>query len=310
MNRLSILLFVVFYWTISFGQKIETVYLNPQDSTANMYVAVVPENIPVKAFMFLIPGFGDSPSVVLKQTDLPLYAAKQGVLTIIPIFITGTASFGIDSMTQQSLKIMLESIVAKYDLEQKDFFIGGFSIGGSCAVKYAQLSIQNNYAVKPKAVFGIDPPLDFERFYNSAKRIMRLSVNNQLNEEIPYMIGRIEKEMHGTPQTVPQNFYKLSPYSFSDTTQRAVKVLIDTPILFIAESDIDWWLNKRGYDYTNINLLDQAAMINELQRLGNNKAVLITTSNKGYRKPHNIRHPHSWSIAEPEQLVNWLLMQE
>jgi hypothetical protein len=51
-------------------------------------------------------------------------------------------------------------------------------------------------------------------------------------------------------------------------------------------------------------------MINELQRLGNKKAVLVTTTNKGYRKPNNNRHPHSWSIADPVKLINWLVLQK
>jgi hypothetical protein len=51
-------------------------------------------------------------------------------------------------------------------------------------------------------------------------------------------------------------------------------------------------------------------MINELQRLGNRNAVLVTTTNKGYRKPNNMRHPHSWSIANSKQIIKWLQMQQ
>ena len=50
-------------------------------------------------------------------------------------------------------------------------------------------------------------------------------------------------------------------------------------------------------------------MINELQRLGNMKATLITTHEKGFREPVHIRHPHSWIIADPQRLVNWLIQQ-
>ena len=118
-----------------------------------------------------------------------------------------------------------------------------------------------------------------------------------------------EKEMGGTPETALQNFYNNSPYSFSDTTQRAIKALLKTPIMIISEPDIQWWLTQRGYDYSYINITDQAAMINELQKLGNDKAVLITTTEKGYRKSNNVRHPHSWSIADPKQTVKWLQSQ-
>lgn len=310
MKKLLLLSFTALLTLSLFGQKTETVYLDTKDSTVNMYIAVVPENQPIKAFMVLLDGFGASPRDVLMQTELPAYAAKQGILTILPVLKTGPLYFGSDNASQQSLQDQISSIVSKYHLQEKNFYIGGLSIGGTCAVKYAELAVKNNYAVKPKAVFGVDPPLDWEHFYNGAKRVVRLSDPAKVNGEVTYMIGRIEKEMNGTPQVALENYYNHSPYSYSDTTQRAVKTLIKTPIMLITEPDIQWWLSQRGYDYSYINATDLAAMINELQRLGNNKAVLVTTNNKGYRKPDNRRHPHSWSIADPEEVVKWLLSQQ
>ena len=309
MQKIIFLILTVLISTISFGQKLETVYLDPKDSTTNMYIAVIPNAKPIKAFMFLLDGFGAAPKDVLIQTELPIYAAKQGILTILPILKTGALYFGVDSASQQSLNDQIENVIVKYHLQGKDFYIGGFSIGGSCAVKYAELAAKNNYTTKPKAVFAVDPPLDWERFYNSAKRVVRLSEPAQVNSEVTYMIDRIEKEMQGTPKTALENFYAISPYSFSDTTQRAVRTLINTPIMIISEPDIQWWMTQRGYDYSYMNVTDHAAMINELQRLGNNKAILVTTVNKGFRKPNNNRHPHSWSIADKEEVVKWLLLQ-
>lgn len=307
MQKLVLLILTVLFSKISFSQKIETVYLDSKDSTLNMYIAVIPEAKPIKAFMFLLDGFGASPKDILVQTELPRYAANQGILTILPILKTGTLYFGVDSLSQRSLNSQIKNVIDKYHLQGKSFYIGGFSIGGSCAVKYAELAAKNNYTAIPKAVFAVDPPLDWERFYNSAKRTVRLSHTKKVKEEVTYMIGRIENEMRGTPKTAIDNFYNLSPYSFSDTTQRAVKTLIRTPIMIITEPDIQWWLSQRGYDFSYINVTDQAAFINELQKLGNSKAILVTTTNKGYRKPGDIRHPHSWSIADPVQLTNWLL---
>jgi hypothetical protein len=307
----TFLILTVFISTISYGQKLETVYLDPNDSTANMYVAVIPESSPIKAFMFLLDGFGvTSPRDLLQETELPVYAAKQGILTIIPILKTGSLYFGVDRASQQSLKEQIEQVSSKYKLQGKDFYIGGFSIGGSCVVKYAELAVKDNYTIKPKAVFAVDPPLDWERLYNSARRVVRLSDPKQVDGEVTYIIGRIQKEMKGTPQTALANFYEMSPYSYSDTTQRAVRTLINTPLMLITEPDIQWWLSQRGYDYSYINATDEAAMINELQRLGNRNAVLVTTTDKGYRMPGHKRHPHSWSIAEPVALTKWLLSQK
>jgi hypothetical protein len=309
MQKINLLILTLFTSIISYGQRIETVYLNANDSTANMYIAVAPENEPVKSFLVLLDGFGNSPQNVLFQTDIPKHASQQGILTIIPLLKTGPSYFGSDTASQQSLKEIINLVVAKYKLKGKDFYIGGFSIGGTCAVKYSELSVQNDYPIKPKAVFAIDPPLDWERYYNAAKRVVRLSNPAQVNGEVFYMIDRIEKEMNGTPKTALNNFYTHSPYSFSDTTQKAIKNLIKTPIMIISEPDIQWWLKERGYDYSYNNITDHAAMINEIQRLGNKNAVLVTTTDKGYRKPNNMRHPHSWSIADPEQIIKWLQSQ-
>jgi esterase/lipase len=309
MQKINLLILTFFTSVILYGQRIETVYLNAKDSTSNMYIVVAPENELVKSFMVLLDGFGNSPQDVLFQTDIPKYASQKGILTIIPLLKTGPSYFGSDTASQESLKEIINLVVKKYQLMGKDFYIGGFSIGGTCAVKYSELSIQKNYPIKPKAVFAIDPPLDWERYYNAAKRVVRLSNPAKVNGEVFYMIERIEKEMKGTPKTALKNFYNHSPYSFSDTTQKAIKNLINTAIMIISEPDIQWWLKERGYDYYYNNITDHAAMINELQRLGNNKAVLVTTTDKGYRKPNNMRHPHSWSIADPEQIIKWLQLQ-
>jgi hypothetical protein len=309
MQKNILLILTLFTSFITYGQRIETVYLNPKDSTTNMYVAVFPENETVKSYMVLLDAFRNSAKDVLQQTDIPKCASQNGVLTIIPILKTGSSFFGSDSASQQSLKEMLEFVVTKHHLKGKDFFIGGFSIGGTCAVKYSELSIQKNYPIKPKAVFAIASPLDWERYYNAAKRVVRLSNPEKVNQEVFYMIDRIEQEMKGTPKTALKKFYTNSPYSFSDTTQKAIKYLTKTPIMLISEPDIQWGLNERGYDISYNNITDHSAMINELQRLGNSNAILVTTIDKGYRHPNKIRHPISWSIADPEQIIKWLQKQ-
>jgi hypothetical protein len=35
----------------------------------------------------------------------------------------------------------------------------------------------------------------------------------------------------------------------------------------------------------------------------------VTTTDKGFRKPNNLKHPHSWSIADPDQVIKWLQSQ-
>jgi hypothetical protein len=306
MNKMFTFIPLLFGCMFLTAQKSERYFLNPNDSTSNMFVAMLPEDGQVNACLFLLNGFGSKPEDAFNQTDIPKYAAKKGIMTVVPLFKTGASFFGSDDASQQSLKEIIELVFSQYKLQNKDFFIGGFSIGGTCAVKYAELAVQNNYPIQPEAVFAIASPLDWERYYHAAKRVVRLSKPEKVNQEVFYMLNRIEEEMKGSPQIALVNYYKQSPYSFSDTTQSAVKNLINIPIMLISEPDIQWWLKERGYDLSYNNVMDHVAMINELQKLGNPNAVLVTTSEKGYRKPDNQRHPHAWSIAEPEMLIKWL----
>lgn len=309
-KKIVVAIFIFFFFTDANGQKIEKVYLNKKDSTVSCYTVIHPTKLPVNGFICLLPSFNETAEKVLRQSDLPKVSARNGFLTFIPTLATGTLSFGIDSISQQSLRDIIDDVTSRYELTGKQFFIGGFSIGGSCAIKYAESAMIDNIPIKPTAVFAIDPPLDFERFYNSSLRDVRLSVQARPSQENVYMIDRIEKEMGGTPQTSLSNYHKLSPYSFSDTTQTAIRILRTTPIRIYSEPDVNWWVTNRGADFSSMNVLDASAMINELQRLGNKNAVLVTTHNKGYRKPGNQRHPHSWSIVDNDELVKWLLNQK
>ncbi len=285
--------------------KIGQVFLDKSDSTKNYYTIIYPPKLPWTGYIFLMPGFGENAESVLEQTDLPNKLAQNGILTIIPTFQDGVLSFGVDSLSQQSFDKILKDVTAKNQIVDIPFYVGGFSIGGSCAIKYAE-----NAGIKPTAVFAIDPPLDFERFYNSAKRDIRLSNEDEANPENIYMIDRLSKETGGTPDTHLAEYYKISPYSYSDTTQTEIKKITNIPLRIYTEPDINWWLIERGADLTSMNATECSAMINELNRLGNQKAQLIITQNKGFRKPDNRRHPHSWSIVDNDELIAWLLKQQ
>ena len=310
MNRqLLLLLTFLFFGVTSNAQKVynpkmEKVFLDEKNTTKNCYTILYPPKLPYSGYIFLMPGFGETAEKALEQTDLPKKLALNGILTIIPTFQDGVLSFGVDSLSQQTFNRILAAVTSKHQLIGKKFYVGGFSIGGSCAIKYAE-----NAAIKPTAVFAIDSPLDFQRFYNAAKRDIRLSKEGEANPENIYIIERLEKETGGNPATHLAEYYKISPYSFSDTTQTEIKKLLNIPFRIYTEPDIHWWLQERGADFTSMNATESSAMINELNRLGNQNAVLLTTQNKGYRKPDNRRHPHSWSIVDNDELIQWLLKQ-
>ncbi len=307
MKTLSTVLLTLFIISNSFGQNIEKIYLNENDGTTNRYLAVLPQEAPYQGYMFLIPSFYESPEHVMEQTDLAILAAKQGLLTIIPTFKTGLASFGIDSLTQLSFKEILDDVHERYNLKNLSFYLGGFSIGGSCAVKYAEDAVKNSYEYQPDAIFVVDPPLDFIRFYNSMKRTIRIAPDSKLAKENVYFTERIETEMQGTPTTAYDTYIEKSPYCFSDTNQTAIKHIANIPIRYYTEPELLWKMKDFGSaDYSDINAIDGSCVINELVQLGNKNAELILTKDKGYRRPNHRKQPHSWSIIDDQELLQWL----
>jgi len=47
-------------------------------------------------------------------------------------------------------------------------------------------------------------------------------------------------------------------------------------------------------------------MLLQLKENGNTHAQFINALGKGYRENGN-RHPHSWSLIEPKELIEWVL---
>lgn len=304
--KLLFTLLSLFTLTTSLGQTIEKIYLNAQDSTSNRYLAIAPQE--VKGYLLLIPSFYETPEHVMEQTDLPKIAAEAGILTIIPTFKTGIASFGIDRLTQVSVREILADVHQRYNLTNQNFYLGGFSIGGSCAVKFTEEAVKDNYPYQPDAVFVVDPPLDFVRLYNSMKRTLRIAPDSKLAQENVYFIDRMELEMQGSPTTALDTYIEMSPYCFSDTNQTAIKYLINIPIRYYTEPELKWKMKDFGSaDYSDINAMDGSCMINELVLLGNKQAELILSTDKGYRRPNHRKQPHSWSIIDDKELIRWLL---
>ena len=77
--------------------------------------------------------------------------------------------------------------------------------------------------------------------------------------------------------------------------------------MLISEPDIMWQMEERNRSMYDLNTLDCSMLINALRLMGNKNAKLILTNNKGYRKNNGNKNPHSWSIADAEETVGWLI---
>lgn len=266
--------------------------LDENNPDRNYYIAILPENGQIDSYLVLIPGFGESADDLLKATLLPRDASEKGIAVFIPILQNGAETYSFSAESQKTLQLIINDIQTRYDLSDSDYSIGGFSMGGSAAVRYAELTTEK----RPTSVFAIDSPLDYERFRYATERDVKVyrkgladgdSIYVQLLEDITPIVDD-------------------SPYLLSDTTHQAILPLRDIPIRYYIEPAEQWWLDNRQTDVLGLNILDATAFINDLRLLGNDQAELIITSNKGFRNNGKTYHPHSWTIVDTDDLIQWI----
>ena len=72
------------------------------------------------------------------------------------------------------------------------------------------------------------------------------------------------------------------------------------------EPDIKWWVENRAKDYNTNNSIDLAGFYNYLKQAGNTQVELITSykKRKGYAEGSS---PHTWTIVDNEELIDWFL---
>lgn len=283
---------IIFACTENKSPKVIKVALNEQNPSANCYTAILPENESIRLYMLLIPGFGEGADYVLNATNLPFDAARAGIAVFIPTLQDGVESYSFSSESQRNLQNIIDDIRVRFDLLEADYCVGGFSMGGSAAVRYAELSSGN----QPVCIFAIDSPLDYERFRYSTERDVTLYRKGLADGDSIYV-----KLLDDITPIVSD-----SPYLLSDSTHQAIMPLKNTPIRYYIEPAEQWWLDNRQTDVLGLNILDATAFINDLRLIGNDKAELIMTSGKGYRNNGQTYHPHSWTIVDTKDLIEWI----
>ncbi|MDE7496956.1 MAG: alpha/beta hydrolase [Muribaculaceae bacterium] len=246
-------------------------------------------NLKPKGDMLLFPGFGETSTDVLNATKLPEMMAKSGVAVFIPSLQNGADTYGFSNESQSCLTDVVDDIQKRYNLADIPYCVGGFSMGGATAIRYAEL-VEN----KPFALFAIDSPLDYKRFLLATKRDIELYHKD--TEDGIY--AKLYRDIEGIKDC--------SPYEIADTTHSAIMTLREVPVRYYIEPAEDWWLNNRRTDALGLNIIDGTCFINDLRLNGNDKADLILTRDRGYRKSTGQKHPHSWTIVDNKNLLNWI----
>ncbi|HPH47797.1 MAG TPA: alpha/beta hydrolase, partial [Chryseolinea sp.] len=156
----KVILFLLFlnFLTVALAQNFEKIIIDKSDPVTGYYLAVVPKG-EIESVLVLFPGFGEKPESVLAETKLHNTAFNNNILTLIVPF--GNKIYA-DVPTINNINRALTDSIKRMQLNPDKFVIGGFSAGGTIAMRYVELCMEKPEAfpTRPKAVFTIDSPID------------------------------------------------------------------------------------------------------------------------------------------------------
>jgi len=281
----------------------ERVVLNETDLDYGYYLALPPQSKMIKGALLILPGFGQIAETVFLDTKLPKYAKEAGILTIV---YAGRNRMVLDSFLLNQVNQVLQDVQTRFELESDHLAVGGFSAGGTIALRLAQkmLASPATFNFQPKALFMVDAPIDIFHSWEAHQWNREKAYSGISVKEADWVERYYRSVFGGTPDELPDVFQEVSPFSIRDSIghEQWLKAL---PVRSYHDVDIAWRIVNRNQVPRFANFIPNAELINRLQLLGNEQATFMQSLETGVRRDGK-RHPHSWSIVDAKECIEWV----
>ena len=160
-------------------------------------------------------------------------------------------------------------------------------------------------SIMPKGVFAVDSPIDILGLYENSKKNVRRDLSDVSVQESKMIIDIMDAKF-GKPEEGIEKYEKYAVFTTRTDNVQNLSNLKGIQIRLYTEPDQEWWKANRGYDYEETNSYFFEQLYKELSVQPGYQVEYIPTANRGYRSSGE-RHPHSWSIVDVDQLVEWML---
>ncbi len=286
------------------AQSVKKIVVDESDAASGYYLAVEPATNPLTGVLVLLPGYAQAPESVFPETKLPNVAYANNLLVVA---VAGGAKLYADSTLTPRLNRVFRDIIKRYHVKPDQFVLGGFSAGGTIALRYTELcyELPNNYPIQPKGVFMVDSPIDLFGLFDYFEREIAKDFSPVGVAEARFAT-RIMTDEHGTPESNPAGYKQLTPFHIELRVPGNERFLKDVAVRTYHDIDIAWKLKERRRSGFDANFLASSELINRLMLAGNERAEFIQSDRKGYRSD-GTRHPHSWSIVDEVACVQWIM---
>jgi len=265
------------------------------------YLATVPENI--EYTLILLPGFSQQPESIYQESLIPELAQKNNILTIA---FGNTDKIYADEAFLIRFNRFLSDADQRFSIYEKPIAIGGFSAGGTLALRIAEYCYSNpdKYQFKPSAVFTVDSPIDLFGLWKYLNSELDRNYSDIGMNEADYVLELLKKDVGSLPEAT-DTYSKLSPFNHLSDTLGNEKYLMDCAVRVYHDVDIPWIIENRRRSAFDTNYLYSSELISRLKLEGHDHAEFVQ-GETGYRS-NGERHPHSWSIVEEEEFISWIL---
>lgn len=301
--KISVIAFFLIIWFSNLlAQNFEKITFN-KEIEEGYYLAVPPESAELAGVLVLLPGFGQKAESIFPETKIHNVAYVNGILTIA---IAGGHKLYADEDVTAKLDDAFNHIQKEFSVDKEKFVIGGFSAGGTISLRYAEYCYEypQKASIQPQAVFSVDSPVDLFQIWSYFNREIEKDFSEAGVSEAKYVAEIMLREI-GDPQNNKENYERLTPFNSDLTSPGNEKYLKNIGVRVYHDVDIAWQLQNRRRSLFDSNALASSEMINRLLLLNNERAEFKTAKKPGYRST-GLRHPHSWSIVDEVELVQWV----
>ena len=283
-------------------QNIEKVIFDAKDSADGYYLAIQPQSKDIKGVVVLLTSFM-SPESLLPETKLHNVAYTNDILTIVA---STKQKLYADSAVSERISSILKDVVARFSPDTSKFALAGYDEAGNIALRYTELTYENPsaYLVQPKAVFGIDSPVDLFGLWHWAERQIKKNYWPGAVGDAKYYLDVMTKE-NGTIYNNSGKYKKLTPFDRNDETTGNEKYLQNVPVRLYYDTDIEWQLKNRRNSFYDTKMADGSELISRLLLYGNDQAEFVASKQPGLRSD-GTRRPNSISIVNEVECIHWI----
>lgn len=297
-------IFALLTLSSAIGQNFEKVVFNDKDPD-DYYIQLKPPTEKINGVLILLPGYGEKAESIFPSSNLFNTAYANGIMSIA---IAGGEKIYADEKVIDKLNRGLTDFLKRNQGISRDKFVmGGFSAGGTISLRYAEYSIENptKAPVTLKGVFTVDSPIDLGDIWEYFQREIMKNYSEAGVFEAKMISEKMSKEI-GTPETNPKRYNELTPFNHRLTEAGNEKYLKNVAVRVYHDIDVEWQLKQRRRSLFDSNQLSASELINRLMLMGNERAEFVTAKQPGMRS-NGTRHPHSWSIVDEIECIQWTL---